>query len=69
MQLLNDQLEVPCAMFGPSGGNYHAADEFVELESLGKVQAVLERLIQPYGVNAATVATAARSRPRSRSVG
>ncbi|MDP3770771.1 MAG: M20/M25/M40 family metallo-hydrolase, partial [bacterium] len=60
VQLLNDQLEVPCAMFGPTGGNYHAADEYVELESLTKVQAVLERLIEPYRAGAATAAAAER---------
>ncbi len=63
-QLLNDQLDVPTAMFGPSGGNYHAADEFVELESIGQVQAVLERVLKPYRVGASTVATTARSRAR-----
>lgn len=50
VQLLHHQFGVPCAMFGPVGGNYHAADEYVDLESIGKVQAVLERFLQPYRI-------------------
>lgn len=63
-QLLHDQLEVPTAMFGPTGGNYHAADEYVELESLGKVQTILERVLQPYRVGVPTSTTTARTRAR-----
>lgn len=52
VQLLHGQFKAPVAMFGPTGGNYHAADEYVEIGSLGQVQAVLERMLQQYRVNA-----------------
>ncbi|MDO8599665.1 MAG: M20/M25/M40 family metallo-hydrolase [bacterium] len=61
VQLLHGQFKVPCVMFGPSGGNYHAADEYVDLESLGRVQAVLERFLQQYRVGAANPAVESRA--------
>jgi len=53
VQLLHGQLNAPCAMFGPSGGNYHAADEYVDIESLDRVRAVLERFLRSYRIGAA----------------
>lgn len=46
IQLLASQWEVPCAMLGPSGANAHAADEYVEVESLRALQAMFEHLIR-----------------------
>jgi acetylornithine deacetylase/succinyl-diaminopimelate desuccinylase-like protein len=48
VQLLSSALKVPVAMFGPIGGNVHAAEEFVELESLKTVQAVFQKMVSGY---------------------
>jgi acetylornithine deacetylase/succinyl-diaminopimelate desuccinylase-like protein len=65
VQLLHGQFKAPVAMFGPVGGNYHAADEYVEIGSLGTVQAVIERMVEPYRVREAV--TTARASVRSAS--
>ncbi|MDO8462754.1 MAG: M20/M25/M40 family metallo-hydrolase [bacterium] len=53
VQLLSSQLGVPCAIIGPTGDNMHAADEFVELDSLRQLQEIFERTLVPYRLPAA----------------
>lgn len=48
VQLLATQFSVPCAIIGPSGDNMHSADEYVELESIRKLQRVFEKMLVPY---------------------
>lgn len=50
VQILATQLGIPCAIFGPSGGNLHAADEYVELASVTHASDIFGRLLDPYRV-------------------
>lgn len=42
---------VPTALFGPSGGGAHAADEWVDLRSVDEVRAVLVDVMCGYCVS------------------
>ncbi|MFH1429910.1 MAG: M20/M25/M40 family metallo-hydrolase [Candidatus Uhrbacteria bacterium] len=48
VQLLASRFDAPCVQFGPSGGQVHAADEYVEIESITTLQAILERVAKTH---------------------
>ncbi|MFH1098707.1 MAG: M20/M25/M40 family metallo-hydrolase [Candidatus Uhrbacteria bacterium] len=52
IQLVSAQWGVPCAMFGPKGGNIHAADEYVDLPSLAVVTKTFELILAPHRISA-----------------
>lgn len=60
VQLIAAQLGVPCAIIGPSGGNLHAPDEYVELASIAQLQRIFERVLEPYRAAAYAPRAAAR---------
>jgi acetylornithine deacetylase len=36
---------IPTVMFGPLGGNFHEANEWVDIPSIAKTAQILERLV------------------------
>lgn len=46
MYIFQRCFQVPAVMWGPSGGNAHQADEFVDVESLEQAARVLLQMVQ-----------------------
>jgi acetylornithine deacetylase/succinyl-diaminopimelate desuccinylase-like protein len=39
------EIDIPAVVLGPAGGNYHGANEYVELDTVDKLARVLAQLV------------------------